>query len=484
MTSSSTSANIDDGDTNVKINGGKIKSKIDGDVVKIKTDSGNNEDKLNNGETEELETIGRKLNLMLHDVTVNKKIAEQNRNVVQSSRTTARENIRKLRVEVNNFFNKLENAVDKKIEQMRSDDFQTLAVISSECQDLNKKIVIISNYIDKHVKEGKPIDDIETVRKEMLHLETSIRKLSTENTVHEYTFETGDEIHDMFKKVKRLGNLFEETEKKRTVIRMSEMRLNDKCEKETLIPFLSGLIFVSENSLVAADYENRCVKMINVADDKIISVLPMMTEPWDVAKVKTDQIAVTLPLKKKIQFLNVKSDSLFKDHEIEVKGECHGIDSRNGKLYVTFVGPAKLDLMDLHGHVLKSFELDELGYELFSWPGYVALGPEKTESAFIYVTDKDRSTVTCLNEDGKVEAIYGGDNLKGPRGISIDKDGHVFVCGRASNDLCQIMLSNGKVEFLIERSQGLKQPHGIVCHGNRVFISSCGEKLIKSWEIV
>ncbi|XP_045194841.2 uncharacterized protein LOC123550478 [Mercenaria mercenaria] len=436
--------------------------------------------------TDELKKLSKKLKLMLHDVKVNKEIAEQNRNIVQNARTKAREKIRKMRYEITDFFNKLESAVDKKIENMRSDDFHTLSVVTSECEDLSKKLVIISNYVDKHVKEETQINDIDRVKQEIQHLETSIRKLSIDNDVHEYTFEPTAELNDMMKNVKRLGDLIVETEKKRTVIRMSEFSLNDKREEERVIPFLSGLAFVSDDNLVAADYENRCVKLISVADDKIMSVLPVMTEPWDVAKVRADQLAVTLPLKKKLQFVNVKTASLLKGYEIELSAECRGIDSKHEKLFVSFVEPAKVEILDLHGHVHKSFEFDSLGYEMFSWPGYIALSPEQTEStgSSIYVSDKDRNTVTRLSEDGKVIAVYGGGVLKGPRGVSIDDAGHVFVCGRASNDLCQIMVSSGKVEFLLERSQGLKQPHGIVCHGNRVFISSCGDKNIKSWEIV
>ncbi|XP_060579432.1 uncharacterized protein LOC132736337 [Ruditapes philippinarum] len=434
----------------------------------------------------ELLRISKKVSLMLYDLKVNKEIAEQNRHIVQNARTNARDNIRKLRMEVNDFFNKLENAVDKKVENMRSDDFQTLSILSSENEDLNKKLVIISNYIDKHIKEGKVVTDIDKVRKEIRDLETSIRKLSIDNNVHEYTFEAEERIKDMMKHVKRLGDLILETEKKRTVIRMSEISLNDKCENERLIPFLSGLAFVSEDHIVATDYENRCIKLISVPDDKIVSVLPVLTEPWDVAKVKSDQLAVTLPLKKKIQFLTVKSTSLEQVSEINLKSECRGIESKREMLFVSFIEPAKVEIIDLKGHVKKSFEFDEMGYELFSWPGYIALCPENPGSSrsYMYVSDKDRNTVTCLSEEGKVIAVYGGDVLKGPRGVSVDNGGHVFVCGRASNDLCQIMVKSGKIEYLLERSQGLKQPHGIVCHGNRVFISSCGEKNIKSWEIV
>lgn len=436
----------------------------------------------------ELSKISKKLGLMLYDLKVNKDIAEENRHIVQNARTNARDDIRKLRMEVNDFFNKLESAVDKKVENMRSDDFHTLSLLSSENEDMNKKLVIIKNYIDKHIKEGKEVQDIDRVKKEIRDLETSVRKLSMDNHVHEYTFEAEVEINEMMKQVKRLGELIVETEKKRTVIRMSEISLNDKCEDERLIPFLSGLAFVSEDNLVATDYENRCIKLISVPDNKIISILPVLTEPWDVTKVKADQLAITLPLKKKIQFVTVKSKSsvLEKGSEIQLKSECRGIDSKREMLFVSFVEPAKVEILDLKGHVKKSFEYDEMGYELFGWPGYVVLCPEQPGSSrsIIYVSDKDRNTVTCLSEEGKVIAVYGGDILKGPRGVSIDNDGHVFVCGRASNDLCQILVKSGKIEYLLERSQGLKQPHGIVCHGNRVFISSCGDKNIKSWEIV
>lgn len=436
---------------------------------------------------DELQGLSTKLNLMQHDVAVNKQITERNRTLVQNVRATARVTIRKLRFDVNTFFNNLESAVDKKIENMRSDDFHKITILSTECGALSDKIHSLSKDIDESVKAGKPckqIEDMEKVRKEMQDLETSIRKLSCDNNVQEYTFQPATTITDLLKHTKAFGKLVVESEKKGTIIHMSELKLNEKCEDEHVIPFLSGLAFVSDDHLVAADYENRCLKCMSVTEDKILSVLPMNTEPWGIAAIGNNEIAATLPLQKKIHIIHVENITLSKGREFRVRGDCRGIDYRNGQLFVSFVDPAKIEILGKDGSVFKCFQYDQFGNELFRWPGYIAVSPDDIGSASIYVSDKDHNTVTRLSMEGKIETVYSGVNLKGPRGISIDNNGHVFVCGRASNELCQILLSSGKVEFLLERGQGLKSPHGIVCHGNRVYLSCCGDKMIKSWEVV
>lgn len=435
-------------------------------------------------EIEKLKRLDTKLELIQQDIKINKENTERNKTFLQNVRKNAREKIRKFRVEVNNFCNKLEGLLDKEIEQIRSDDLHKLTVLASECNALDEKVEKLRKDVEESVKAGERLNDLadmEKVKKEMYDMETSIRTLYKENNVNDYHFEPAKELVDMMKHVKHFGTLQHEKERKKVVLKLSETRFNDKSEEDKVIPFLSGLEFISDDHLVAADYENRCLKLIQLSTANVISIVPMNTEPWDVTKVKQNLLAVTLPIKKKIQFFSFKSTTLTKAQEVEVNGDCRGIQSKQDKLFVTFVDIPKVQMLDLHGNVLKCFQFDQHQEEIFSWPGYVAVSPEQVPHVF--VTDKDKECVFRLSMDGKVEDIFSDERLRGPRGVAVDGDGTVYVNGRASNDLCQLIIKDRTVESLLERGQGLKQPHGIACRGGRVYISSCGEKYIRSWEL-
>ncbi|KAL4235003.1 hypothetical protein ACF0H5_006642 [Mactra antiquata] len=323
---------------------------------------------------------------------------------------------------------------------------------------------------------------MDKVRKDMKDLKTTIRRVCNDNHVQEYVFERSLDIVNMFKTVKELGYLNCDVEKKKTVLKYSEVDINAKDENEKLIPLLAGMTFVSDEQLVATDYENRCIKLLNTNTYQLDCNFPVNSEPWDVTSTKVGHIAVTLPMKKRIQYLTVHNSSMSMGKDFQVNGECRGIDCKLGQLFVSYVSPGKVEILDMKGTVLKSFAGSNPETELFKWPGYISVITEPKQ--WIYVSDKERDTVTRMTMDGQIDQSFFGQNMKGPRGVAIDDNGFVFVCGRNSNTLCQILFKTKSVERLLERKDGLKQPHCLMWHNNRVYISTCGGQFLRSWEVV
>ncbi|XP_060569009.1 uncharacterized protein LOC132727496 [Ruditapes philippinarum] len=185
--------------------------------------------------------------------------------------------------------------------------------------------------------------------------------------------------------------------------------------------WINGITVSPQNQLYVADCNNSPIKVIDIKSGTI-KQLQLESFPWDITIVNRDTLAVTLPQIKTIQFISFSSNSLSLKNKLEVDGACYGISNHQGKLAVTFLSPAKLQIMDLKGVIKITVEKDSNGDSIFSRPWYVT-----TNSHSIYVSDTDKKEVIWFNWQGEV--IGRNVDIESPRGISLLDDGSFFVSG-------------------------------------------------------
>ena len=121
---------------------------------------------------------------------------------------------------------------------------------------------------------------------------------------------------------------------------------------------------------------------------------------------------------------------------IEVKGHCFGIVYNDGNLLVTFVKPAKVELISMSGDVLRVIDKGTKGEPLFEHPLYIALSPDNTHfniSDLVFDDEFDynnKNHVTCMALDGEVKGVYSFYSWEDkPCGVTVDKTGSVNVVG-------------------------------------------------------
>jgi DNA-binding beta-propeller fold protein YncE len=227
---------------------------------------------------------------------------------------------------------------------------------------------------------------------------------------------------------------------------------NDTCN-------ITGICFLSPIHLAAVDNYNVTVKLIDIEQEKVITELSVgktipSDRPWDVTKINSDQLAVTVPHSKIICFLQltccfgIDLISLSIARTVPVNCLCYGIVYHNNKLIISVAGdPCSVRMLDLDGNVLQRFNEDREGEKLFSLPYYVILS--KTCNS-LYVSSYGNGNVTRLSMDGTVLAVYKHEQLKDVFGMTIDKAGKVYVLGynnifQLSEDLTeghQVLVNN------------------------------------------
>ncbi|XP_071123425.1 uncharacterized protein [Mytilus edulis] len=86
----------------------------------------------------------------------------------------------------------------------------------------------------------------------------------------------------------------------------------------------------------------------------------------------------------------------------------------------------------------------------------------------IYHTNRETSTVTCYNLQGKIQWTFLNESvLKNPRGIDVDNDGNVFVVGFSSNNLVVISPDGQRHREVLTTDDGLSHPVSLRYSGSK-----------------
>lgn len=426
---------------------------------------------------------------------------------IESLSNRCKTQIRKQREEIKNFFDKLEKDMLLEVDAIRADSLKR--------QDSNfKKLELYQKDFHNLMSDiGNQMKTEEKLRQEITVLKEQLVSLGNENTITHYKYQQSKKIQEVLQITDKLGTIqqkhkeskqMEETAKETATetnqtgesvnaveTESNEQELETDLEHSIAIhtrtkddsqqSTVTGLCTVQNGFIAVVDCGNKSVKMINTKENKIVSVLPMESDPHDITKVNENQLAVTLFYKKQIQFISVdKSKSLSLMGNISADNPCYGIFHSNNQLTVT--QSDKTEILDMKGEVLQHFASDSAGNQLFKHAKYLTMSPDyKT----IYVSDYTKNTVTGLSTDGEVKAIYKERELQMPYGVTVDSAGNVYVCGYSSSTIHKLSadLSSGKV--ILDESDGIVMPQSIAfcARQNRIYVGMWCNDTIRVYQL-
>ncbi|XP_060561855.1 uncharacterized protein LOC132721550 [Ruditapes philippinarum] len=284
--------------------------------------------------------------------------------------------------------------------------------------------------------------ELKLAEKIMKDVEKTTLQLSSYD-VKEHHFQANEKVLTKLKTERSLGTLTHNTLNKECQPLQIKYRQSSHegkiCVKTSTDEFrcwITGITLLTPDLLIITDFHNHAVKMVDTSSQTVSDQLQLDDKPWDITRVTSTEIAVTLSYTKKIQLISLSSNKLIKKHNVKVDGICGGISCYQGKLVVSFIVPAKLQILDMNGTILTTID----GKNIFKDPYYITCNRSS-----IYVSDWEMKTVTRLNWQGDVIGSYSG--MSWPRGMSLSGDGTVFVCDKGRNVIEEISgdCSTGKV---------------------------------------
>ena len=277
------------------------------------------------------------------------------------------------------------------------------------------------------------------------------------------------------------------------VIVKHELDRNEDC-------WITGLCGLENRRWVACDFCNCCIKILKLGSHVIQRYIRFVgAGPWDVTEIDLKQnsaepslvsgsssgisgtdradpdkqclIAVTLPRKRQIMFIDVGKKPALRHKVLYTEGQCRSIQFYDENIFTLCIVGRHDSLFwfvyikSTDGDTLHKFNTGIYGYFPFHGP-YLAV-----VSGRVYLTEWNNNKVQCRNVEGQVIAditIEGS----GPVGISVDPDNNVYVCAWRDNKVYILDDDLTQYNSVLDQTTGyVKEPNALCYYRDKLFIS-------------
>jgi DNA-binding beta-propeller fold protein YncE len=172
----------------------------------------------------------------------------------------------------------------------------------------------------------------------------------------------------------------------------------------------------------------------------------------------TDKAVVTLPQENSIQFINTTNNT--KDNKINIRERCHGVTAVKDKIYIG--GYNKVIILNIDGSLVRKIATNG-GFN------YNLLYNERNDQLLL----RQRGRLCCINLDGHVIYRY---DISGDLGLAVDQQGHVYICGRDSQDIHRLSPDGTFRDIVLSKHDGVDEPRNITFNNDftKLFIINNG----------
>ena len=254
-----------------------------------------------------------------------------------------------------------------------------------------------------------------------------------------------------------------------------------------------GLCGLKNKRWVVCDYRNSCIKIFKVGSNVLQRYIRFVgSRPHGVTEIHLKQnsaepnllsdsssdisatdwadpnkqslIAVTIPGKHQIMYINLSKNPIKTRKAIKTEGHCYYIQFYDDKIFTVcserhLVSPWYVYIISTDGVTLNKFDtsIDD--------PHLAVV------SGRVYFTDLYNDKVQCRNVQGQVVtdiAIEGS----WPLGITVDPDNNVYVCAWKHNKVYKLDADLTRYKSVLDQTGGYEeQPDALCYYRDKLFIS-------------
>ncbi|GAB1602813.1 Hypothetical predicted protein [Argonauta hians] len=174
-----------------------------------------------------------------------------------------------------------------------------------------------------------------------------------------------------------------------------------------------------------------------------------------------------------LMFIGKFGHQLFPSLDIPTAKDYALIEASGNSLICGNCGcPGFIDIINYRGHVIHSFSEFSLSGLHVCFPSYLAIHP--FGDLLLSEERKDgQQALICCNLSGDIKFLFQGMNrtLKSPSGVSVDRNGNIYVACRLQNQVI-CLTSTGRVHTV------LKAKPNLILNPGSIFVNPEGSKLI------
>lgn len=210
---------------------------------------------------------------------------------------------------------------------------------------------------------------------------------------------------------------------------------------------------ISPSQIALADAGNKSVKVVDVIYGDLVSAYKLESEPFHVAIVRVNLIAVTLPDKNEIMFLNIsQGGKITPSHELKVNSKCKGVASDNESLFILYQD--HVEILNIQGQ-----QINQISHSV--WDNLMEIALSHDSKTF-YVTDSPlfgNARVYKFDYEGNLIATYVDKDLNDVRGLCVTKDDTVYVCNYEDKGSIHTISPNcKKIQEILKDNKHVRYP--------------------------
>jgi hypothetical protein len=228
--------------------------------------------------------------------------------------------------------------------------------------------------------------------------------------------------------------------------------------------WLTDMAVTSDNKLLLCNYISSPPKVYIYKDYKTYEgEISLTSEPWCITVVPcTDKAVVALPYEESIQFINTTNNT--KNNKIKIGEGIEGVTAVKDNIYVG--GNEKVITLNTDGSRVREITIDDLD-------NYNLLYNERNEQLLL----RQSEGLCCINLDGHVIYRY---DISGFRGLAVDQQGHVYICGYHSHDIHRLSPDGTFRDIVLSKHDGLDSPWSITFNNDftKLFIINRNESVL------
>ena len=383
---------------------------------------------------------------------------------LESAKEICTKQIEAFRRELNAFLDRLEQDIrkdlNKRMIQTRQDIERHISTYSTIQQLLQSDFELIENAKKSCLAECMFASEIKISNRQREY-EILLQDIDLETKTPIISFTGNQQLIDMQMKLNNFGDLTVDYIRSTSIKSFPELKVisvghvDIKLPVDLQTPWISGCQVVSDDKVVLCDFKNKRVKLLKNSFT-IQDSLDVKDQPWDVSVINSNNAVITLPKSMQLQYIDL-IPKLKTGRTIQLDKKCWGIQVAREEIFVTLSndpGEGELRILDIDGNLKKRIGANQDGSFIFKTPCYVTVGA----SSKIYVSDMYTNTITCLMPNGSIVYQYKDQDLKRTKGIYVDIEDNIAVCGENSHNV-QIVTAYGKnLKTLLTSKNDLNAP--------------------------
>lgn len=395
--------------------------------------------------------------------------------------------IQKLRKEINNILDKLEQntvaeievkytaMIDKIDEELRLVQATKACVTSAQYSLTSAGSNVSQAFVS--IRKGKIVAS---------NVAKCIDGSKDENKTEDIDFKPDQKLLEILEEMTTLGNAtltnmmkveHRDTSKARQpddLVQITGKR--EHCVKvksdQSVCDIVSACALEDGTIILSDRYSNNKVKRLDSSTYMVTDSCETPGNPWQVCGINNQQIAVSMQGMKDIHFISLEGKMTI-TNQMKTDHNCYGLAYANDNLYIS--DEHTIYIYSLSGMKLKQFTLDQSGQRLFSEISSLAVSED---GCHIYVADYHNGLIV-LDNNGQVLGQYNGSELKGAHDIYLTVNGGVLVSGRVSNNVLQFGHYGELVGEVLKSDGGDRGCRAVCCDQNmsKMIVGRCKCKI-------